>query len=420
MKTIWIIDHYSSEPKYGGISRQYDFAIELSKRGYKVIIISSGFSHYTHSYIGLSNNQNFFISQIDDNAFYVYLKTTKYKSNNGFGRMFNMFSFMFATLRYYNQFAKKLGRPDVVEGASVHPLSWIAAYSISKRYGVRFIAEVRDFWPEMWLLSNERKSYDPMVIFFSIVEKWAYRKADKIVYSLLYGDNYLHGKLKIPRDKILLIGQPLNCERFDEYAATKVNIVPEKVKQFMQNSFVCIFTGYYMEYEGVYVMLKAAVLLKERKIPVKMLFLGSGKEAAGMNEFVKDNSLNNVMIGERVNKEAIPSLLRHADICMAHAATKESKQTLIYGMSKNKINEYMYSGACIIFGREDENDPVARSGAGFVIKPYSAVEFANKIEIVYKMSEEDRKQFGENGKKYMRQYHNTCILTDKLISVLEP
>ena len=30
MKNIWIIDHYSSEPQYGGISRQYDFAMELA------------------------------------------------------------------------------------------------------------------------------------------------------------------------------------------------------------------------------------------------------------------------------------------------------------------------------------------------------------------------------------------------------
>ena len=28
-KNVWIIDHYSSEPKYGGISRQYEFAKEL-------------------------------------------------------------------------------------------------------------------------------------------------------------------------------------------------------------------------------------------------------------------------------------------------------------------------------------------------------------------------------------------------------
>ena len=55
MKTIWIIDHYSSEPKHGGVSRQYDFAKELSKRGYKVVIIASSFSHYTHSYISEDN-----------------------------------------------------------------------------------------------------------------------------------------------------------------------------------------------------------------------------------------------------------------------------------------------------------------------------------------------------------------------------
>ena len=40
MKNIWIIDHYSSEPQYGGISRQYDFAMELAKRDYNVVVLA--------------------------------------------------------------------------------------------------------------------------------------------------------------------------------------------------------------------------------------------------------------------------------------------------------------------------------------------------------------------------------------------
>ena len=72
MKTIWIIDHYSSEPKYGGISRQYDFAKELGKRGYRVVVISSSFCHFTHSYF---SEKRVFITRPGKNIFYVYLRT---------------------------------------------------------------------------------------------------------------------------------------------------------------------------------------------------------------------------------------------------------------------------------------------------------------------------------------------------------
>ncbi len=274
MKTIWIIDHYSSEPKYGGISRQYDFAIELSKQGYKVIVIASGFSHYTHTYIEQFEHESWIISKISDNAYYVYLRTSMYETNGGLGRIKNMFSFMHAVKKHYKMIAEKLGKPDVVEGASVHPLTWIAAYKVSKYFKVRYVVEVRDLWPEMWLLNKEKKVYNPMVIFFGAIERWAYRKADKIIYSMLYGDKYICDKLGIPKDKVVLLGQPLDCIRYDNFAETKYDLLPNEIKNFIDGTFLCVFTGYYMEYEGVYVMLEAAKILKEKKHKCKNVIFG--------------------------------------------------------------------------------------------------------------------------------------------------
>ena len=418
MKTIWIIDHYSSEPKHGGISRQYDFALELSHKGYNVVVIASGFSHYNHSYINETKNKSLVASQIAENSHYVYLHTSMYFTNGGLGRIKNMLSFMLAVMKHYKEIAEMFGKPDVVMGASVHPLTWIAAYKVAKHYKTRFVAEVRDLWPEMWLLNKEKKPYDPMVVFFSIIEKWAYKKADKIIYSMLYGDKYICDKLGFPRDKVTLIGQPLDCRRFDDYAVEKYDLLPDDVKAFIQDDFLCVFTGYYMEYEGVYVMLEAMKILKERGINAKLLFLGSGQEAEGMQKFVEENFLDNVMVGGRVSKEPIPALLRRADICLAHCAAKGSGESFKYGISKNKVNEYLYSEACVIYGRADENDPVASSGAGYVIKPFSPEAFADKIESVYSMSKSERKRFGVNGKKYINNNHATPILTEKLIKAL--
>lgn len=69
LKTIWIIDHYSSEPEYGGISRQYDFAVELGKRGYRVVIVASGFSHFTHGYI---SSEDVKVSSLSSRVHYIY------------------------------------------------------------------------------------------------------------------------------------------------------------------------------------------------------------------------------------------------------------------------------------------------------------------------------------------------------------
>ncbi|WP_288175718.1 glycosyltransferase family 4 protein [Sporofaciens musculi] len=415
MKTIWIIDHYSSEPQYGGISRQYDFAKELSKRGYKTIILSSAYSHYTYKYLF---NEEYTISKFAEHAYYVYLRTSEYTENAGIGRAKNMFSFKNAVIKHYRMIAEKLERPDVVVGCSVHPLAWPAAYKIARHYGVKFIAEVRDLWPEVFLLSGKKKPYDPMIIFWGLLERWAYRRSDKIIYSMLYGDKYICDKLGFPREKAVLIGQPLDCRRY-ELDAGNIQMIPEAIRGFIQASFFCVFTGYYMEYEGVYVMLRAAEMLQEEKLPIKFLFVGSGQEQAGMEKYVRENGLKNVMIWSRISKEAVPALLRKADICLAHCASKGRNESFKYGISKNKVNEYMYSKACVIYGREDENDPVAASGAGYVVEPFNAPQFAEKIKLVYGMTDKERAKFGECGCAYAVEHHRVDKLVDKLLKVYE-
>lgn len=414
MKTAWIIDHYSSEPKYGGISRQYDFANELAKRGYNVVVIASSFSHFTHSYI---SDRELLISKVSDKVNYVYLKTSSYTKNGGLGRLKNMLSFHKMVTKNMNNIAKQLGEPDIVNGCSVHPLAWTAAYAVSKKFKAKLCVEVRDLWPEVWILSGEKSKYSPMVVAIGLLEKWAYKKADKIIYSMNKGDLYISDKLGVEKEKTFLIGQPMDCDRFDINANSKYDLIPDKIRSFSKDSFVCTFAGYYMPYEGVYTMLEAAKYLQEKSIPIKMVFVGSGQEKEGMLEYVKENKLNNVFVGDRISKEAIPALLKNSDVVMAHLAIQNHKDAYKYGVSKNKVNEYLYSGAVTLYGFYDKQDAVETSGAGHVFEPFNAEELAERILEVYQMDEQKRKIFGENGRKYIIDNHSSKILTDKLESV---
>ena len=414
MKTIWIIDHYSSEPKYFGIQRQFDFATELSKRGYRVVVISSSFSHFSHSFI---SEEKVYCSKLNDNAFYIYLHTRPYTTNGGFGRIRNMLSFKKAVLRNYKNIAKIYGKPDVVTGCSVHPLTWIASYKVAKHFKAKFLVEVRDLWPEVWVLTGEKSRLNPMVLYFGHLEKWAYTKADKIIYSMLYGDKYICDKLGFSREKTALIGQPMDCRRFIENSKTQE--IPDDIKNFISNSFVCVFTGYYMKYEGVYTMLDAAKTIKEKGYSIKFLFLGSGKEEQGMKQFVRENNLNNVMVYGRINKQVVPAILCLCDICLAHCSAEGKPESYKYGISKNKVNEYLYSGHCVIYGRDDKEDPVAKCGAGYVIEPFQPNQFVDKILMVYNMTDNQREKFGKSGREYIEANHKVESLVDKLIDIYE-
>lgn len=413
-KTIWIIDHYSSEPQYGGISRQYDFAKELDKRGYNVIIFASGFSHYTHSYI---SEKEIFISKPLKHVRYVYVKTASYDENNGKDRALNMAGFLLQVLRHEKAVAQRYGRPDVVEGASVHPLAWIAAYRIAKKYKVRFIAEVRDFWPQVWIDSGEKRATDPMCIFFRVIERFTFRRADRIICSLYHGNRYICGEKGIPESKVTLIGQPMDCGEYDKNCE-RFEHLPMEIRNFILDGFVCAFTGYFMEYEGVNVMLEAEKILQDRGIPVKMVFVGSGEEEDNMRCYVRKFDLKNVLIFGRIPKTDVPALLSRVDACMAHVEYKGKKNVFRYGVSKNKINDYLYSGACTLFGFQYDDNEVVESGAGIQFQPYDAHDLAEKLAFLYHISTEERKKYGERGREYIRGSHGVEILTDRLLETL--
>ncbi len=439
-KTIWIIDHYSSEPKFGGIARQYDFARELGKRGYNVVVIASGFCHFTHEFI-TTPDRNVRVSTLASNIHYVYLRTVGYENNGGLGRARNMFSFMTQVLKYEKTIARKYCRPDVVTGCSVHPLAWPAAWRVARKYKVPFVAEVRDFWPRIWVVSGDKKPYDPMVVFFKLVQTWTFKNADKIIYSMFHGDKYICGELGVDRSKVYLVGQPMDCERFDSNQE-RVDLLPEKIREFIglnvdedeatpdsqselekssrDRPFICSFAGYYMTYEGVYVMLEALRIFKDRGYEdIRMVFVGSGQEKEGMEQYVRKNGLEKqAYISDRIPREAVPALISHSDICMAHLEVEGKKEVYKYGVSKNKVNEYLYSGACTLYGFLHKDDEVATSGGGLMFEPYDSKDLADKIESVYKMTPSERQEFGERGRDYIRKNHSVKVLTDRLLEVL--
>lgn len=412
---IWIIDHYSSEPKYNGITRQYQFAKELGERDYNILIISSSFSHFTHSYI---SDKKYFFSEINKNAHYVYVKTLEYHNNSGIKRILNTFSFVLNIKKYYKKFVEIYEKPDIVVGCSVHPFTWVIANYISKKYKARFLVEVRDLWPETQINDEGMSPYHPMAIILKKLEKWAFDRAEKIITSLPKADKYICDILGYPKDKVVWIPQPMNHVEYDKNA-TRYNELSKEIIDFIGENFICVFSGYYKEYEGIYEMLEAAKVLKKKEYPIKFIFVGSGSEEEKMRDFVNNNNLDNVFIGKRIKKELIPALLRRADICLAHLAIKNNPNSFKYGSSKNKINEYMYSGACIIYGSYLKEQVVKDAEAGYVINPFSSEEFVDKIIKIYEMSENERKEMGKKGIEFTLSNNITEKLINKYIKILE-
>ncbi len=403
-KTLWIIDHYSSEPKYGGYTRQYNLAKGMAENGINVVVISSSFSHFTHSYI---SDKDILINKVSEKVRFVYLKTIGYSSNTSIRRFLGMISFICKIKTNYRKLVEIFGKPKWVVASSPHIFNWWIGRKIASKAGADFNIEIRDFWPLELRTKNDSFARKLLFLYFDKVETKSFECAKKIICTLPYGYKYCDDYKKNGRNKFVYIGHPIDCDSYDRCAAENWNMLPDVIRDFVKDSFYCVFSGYYMQYEGVYYMLEAA-----EKIPsAKFVFVGSGDEEQRMKKYVLEHKLKNVLIYQRIRKEAVPALLSNSNVCMAYLHDNNNPDMYKYGMSKNKINEYLYSGAVTVMGVEMQENEILDSGGGFTFGIKNN-EFPNIINKVIKMDRLDREAIGERGRLYIKEKHNIRALSD--------
>ena len=156
---------------------------------------------------------------------------------------------------------------------------------IAKKYGSGYNIEIRDFWPLELKKNKDSLIYKILYAVFDLTETWAFKRAEHIICTLPYGSNYCIDTGKSGKEKFTYIGQPLDCAFYDKCAEKKEYLLPGEIKDFIKDSFYCVFSGYYMKYEGVNQMLYSACELEKEGLPIKFVFVGSGEEKENMQKF---------------------------------------------------------------------------------------------------------------------------------------
>ena len=407
-KNIWILNHYAKTPDMSGGTRHYDLGRELVKRVHKVTIFASGFEHSSKRHIKIKPKDKFRIEDFNGVRF-VWLKTIPYYSNN-WRRIINMISYGVRVLRV----VKKFEKPDVIIGSSVHPFAVIAAWWLARRYKAKFIFEVRDLWPQTVVEMGVIKSTGIPAKLLYAWEKFMYKKADKIIVLLPYAENYIKNKGIDPK-KIIWIPNGVDLERFDNSEPLNSSLKIFGVFMKYQDKFKVIYTGAHGIPNGLDIIIEAATLIKKRAPKVHFIFLGEGTEKKRLESKARTLKLNNITFYSSVPKSSIPSVLSLADCLIVSIPNFDIYK---YGISLNKLFDYLASMKPIIMAGNPKNNIVRDVRAGIAVESGNPEILAEGILKIQKMSEEEREQLGANGRAYVEKYHNIKILADKLEKIL--
>ena len=380
-KNIWIINQYAGSSNHGMTFRSYFLAKEFIKC-HRVTIFSASFSHVMSNPPSVSKK---YTEENINGIKYFWLKVPVYKQSKSFGRLISMFIFLY---RLFFLNVKKHYTPDVIIVSSASPLPIWKAYFWAKRFNAKLIFEVRDIWPMSIMELGGFKKTNPLVVLLQITENFAYRVSDYVVSVLPKAFEHMkHHGLDLPRFKYIPNGIEIK------------NLIKSDINN--KDAFKIGYAGTLGIANALKYLIYAANLVKESNIEIHLL--GNGPEKKALMGIVDDNNISNVYFHDAVPKNEVGIFLSKMDVL--YIGWHFSK-IYRFGISANKLFDYLASAKPIIHSVDAGNDPVLEAKAGISIKPENPKEIANAILELYKMPVSKRNELGNNGREYVEKYHS--------------
>ena len=407
---ILYINHYAGSLEMGMEFRPYYLAHEWQKMGHKVRIVAADYSHLRKQ--NPKVKKDFEIQHINGIE-YQWVKTGRY-NGNGSARAMTMLEFCGKLSLKAGQIAKDF-QPDAVISSSTYPLDTYPAQRISAIAKCRYIHEAHDLWPLTLTEIGGMSARHPFIVLLAAAERAAYSSADKVVS--LFPDAYKH-MLKHgmqSMDKYVYIPNGIVVDDWDhsEPIPEEHRRLPDKLKK--EGRFIVMYLGGHALSNSLDVLIDSAEFADSQQ--TAFILVGKGVEKERLISKSQKKNLSNVYFLPPVSKLQVPEILKEADALYIGA---KKSPLYKYGVSLNKVYDYMMSGRPIIYGVEASNNDVKEADCGITIKPDDPQEVIKAIRTLNAMSLKDREELGQNGKKYVLSKYdyskNAKIFIEKAIN----
>jgi glycosyltransferase involved in cell wall biosynthesis len=406
---ILLINHYAGSVRHGMEYRPYYLAREWVRLGHRVTIVASSESHIRSQAPVLQGRMR--MNETIDGIDYAWLATPPYRGN-GAARVRNMAAFVMRLRRDGDQLAASL-RPDVVIASSTYPLDIWPAYRIARQAGARLLFELHDLWPLTPMELGGYSRWHPFIMLLQAAEDFACRHADAVVSILPKVSEHLQAHGMAP-DKLHLVPNGVDPDEWTDQAAPlppALDAALDALRQ--QGRFVVGYAGTHGISNALGTLLEAAGQLKDR--PVAFVLVGAGPEKPELMRRAAALGLANVHFFDPVPKAQVPALLRRFDL----AYIGWRRQPLYrFGISPNKLIDYMMAARPVLHAVEAGNDPVAAAGCGLTVAPEDPHAVADGVLSLLALGADGRAALGHRGRAYALANHTYPVLGQRFLTAL--
>ncbi len=405
---ILLINHYAGSPLHGMEYRPYYMARAWQKLGHRVRIVAAGFSHVRSrqppARPGIQR-------EVVDGVEYCWIAAGQY-AGNGLGRIRNMMSFVLGLARHGAELARDFA-PDVVIASSTYPLDAIPARSIARRHGSRLVHEVHDLWPLSPMELGNMSRWNPFIAVMQFAENFAYSRADKVVSMLPCAEPHMreHG---LAAGKFVYVPNGIDVAEWEANTVPLPDEVGASLSRFRKTyPFLVGYAGGHGLSNALDPLIDAAVALRGER--VGFVLVGQGPEKARLRARAEQLGLDNILFMDPVSKGAIPALLAGVDAAYIGWLRRPLYR---FGVSPNKLFDYMMAERPVIHAVEAGNDLVAESGCGFSVPPEDPAAVVGAVRELMAASPESRREMGARGRRHILAHHTYDVLSARFLEAM--
>lgn len=405
---ILLINHYAGSTAHGMEYRPFYLAREWVRMGHQVTIVAASYSHLrahqpAPDHIGSSEEI--------EGIRYLWLPTPSY-NGNGAARARNIFTFV--TRLYLT--GKRLSRqykPDVVVASSTYPLDSVPARHISRCANAKLVYEVHDLWPLSPVELGGMSPRHPFIRVMQWAENYACSHADKVVSMLPKAEGHLceHG---LRPGQFIYIPNGVDAQGWRSTQTTSLpeafNILSEKSRE---GCFIIGYAGAHGVANALDSFVLSGTLLADTN--VILVLVGQGPEKERLQRLASSQGITNVAFLPSVTREAVPNILAQMDGLFI---SLQRTPLFRFGISPNKLMDYMMAGKPIIQAIDAGNDHVAESGCGLTVAPEDPHAIADGIRRLMALSPAERKSMGQRGKEYVLAHHDYSVLAKRFLEAI--
>ena len=400
---ICYIDHYAGSPTSGMEYRPHAMARAWEQLGSSTTILAGTYSHLrTRNFPDAVEGQPYLIDDVP----FRFLRTRSYQGN-GVGRILSWADFVGKGMLRASTVAQAT-RPDVVIASSTYPFdTWFAA-AVARRAGAALVHEIHDLWPLTPIELGGHSPKHPLMWAMAVAERWAYQHSDAIVSILPNTEPYVRS-LGVDTP-VVPIPNGIEIDQPHEPAPTSVLERVERLRG--EGRRIVGYAGGLTTANAMDDFVEAMGRITDE--PVTALVWGDGLHRHDLEQRARQLGAHIDFVG------TIPKAQVHSALSLCDALYIGSKRSPLYayGVSANKIFDYMLTGVPIIDAFASDHSPLAYSGAAVPARAEDPTDIARAIVTATSMPDAERARLGAAAVQWVREHHALPVLADEFHTLL--